>query len=149
MSSHLEVEQHWEPDDIWDEIVAVFDSSEVQEAMAARDEFAAKYLVRGQLLVTAKQFEVLSRIRTAQEFEDLHHQQTWLQLVGGSPRPPRLTDVPVRVIGELPVDLGGGLKAIYGNGTIYVYREVDFNEKVGFNLPQGNIAPDLKGLPNT
>lgn len=127
MSKHPEIEKDWRPVDVWMDLLEAFDSNDVQAALAARDEFAEKYLVRGQLLVTTEQAAELERIRAAQEAESLHDQRSWLEAVGApSLRAPRITDIPVRIVTEIPVDLGGGLKAIHAHGRIYVFREVDF-----------------------
>jgi hypothetical protein len=125
--SHLEIEKDWRPVDVWMDLLEAFDSDDVQRALEARDEFAEKYLVRGQLLVTTAQFAELDKIRQAQEAESLHDQRSWLEAVGApSLRAPRITDIPVRLVTEVPIDLGGGLKAIHAHGRIYVFREVDY-----------------------
>jgi hypothetical protein len=124
---------------VWLDILEAFDSHEVQHAIEARKEFEDKYLVRGQLLVTTTQYAELQRIAWAQEFEDRQRPNPF-----GIPRPPRISDVPIRLVTELPIDLGGGLKAIHAHGRIYVFREVDYEATMPMTTWGGELAPQLE-----
>jgi hypothetical protein len=134
-STHVEVEKDWRPVDVWLDILEAFDSNEAQHAIEARKEFEDKYLVRGQLLVTTAQYAELQRIAWAQEFEDQQRPNPF-----GIPRPPRISDVPIRLVTELPIDLGGGLKAIHAHGRIYVFREVDYQATMTWGGEQAPLT---------
>jgi hypothetical protein len=131
-SRRPEVHQDWRPEDIWDSILEIWDSNDTQAAIKAYEEFEAKYLVRGQLLVTGAQAQELTRIAATQQFEDAQHAGP----VWGT-RAPRLNDITIRVIPDsgLPVDLGGGMQALSGGGRIYVFKMIDLDERIQFPGP--------------
>lgn len=138
MTLHPEVEQSWNPQERWPDIKEILSSA--RDALEAHRRFAEKHLINGRLLVTPAQFAELHRVANQREAQDL--------ALGGRsifvPRP-KWTDINVVVVSGIPVDVGGGKKAVCFNNTIYVFTEVDWKARI--TAPLSIFPPDMRYPP--